>query len=114
MQRCSIGGCFRQPIEDAHIKSRGSGGSKEPHNIIKLCSFHHRISPRSFHNIGIWSFANLHNLIDRFNRALDLEREIQAEKYKAKVFKAKNKPRKICPTCKRNWSRGILKGDHHE
>jgi hypothetical protein len=113
MMKCDIGGCFRQPVEKAHIKSKGSGGSNKKHNIIHLCSFHHRTGPNAFHNIGVWSFAKLFDLVERFEEAYDVESEIVTEKkdkqFKKYVARQKKKAKRICPTCKRVWSKGVIK-----
>lgn len=109
MKRCEIGGCYEQPVEKAHIKSKGAGGSNEKHNIINLCYWHHRKAPDSFHNIGVWSFAELHNLTDRFKMAFELENKLQSQRYNKKALQFRNKLKRICPTCKRSWSKGIIK-----
>ena len=33
--------CARIPADPAHIKSRGSGGGDDHHNVIPLCRAHH-------------------------------------------------------------------------
>lgn len=40
--------------EKHHLKSVGSGGTDEPHNIMNLCRLHHQ----EFHRIGFTTFAN--------------------------------------------------------
>ncbi len=40
MDCCVI--CGRLQVDSAHIKSRGSGGSMEPNNLLPLCRLHHQ------------------------------------------------------------------------
>ena len=111
MKRCEIGGCYRQPIESCHIKSDGSGGSNRKHNKINLCSYHHRTAKDSFHNIGVWSFAKLHGLTDKFEVAFDKEAaidKIRRERNQKSLNRRKEKSKRICPTCKRRWSKGVI------
>lgn len=48
--------CFHTPCENAHIKSRGAGGTYL--DIIPLCPKHHH----EFHQIGINSFQKKYNI----------------------------------------------------
>ena len=113
MMKCEIGGCYKQPVEKAHIYSKGGGGSKRKHNIINLCVDHHRLDPKSFHRMGVWSFADLHGLRERFEEAFRIEREIEQEKQTKMFMKARAKQqvdrKKFCPTCKRRWTKGVTK-----
>jgi hypothetical protein len=45
--RCRVPGCTHSTFVDVHhIRPRAEGGSHEPHNLITLCSAHHRASHR--------------------------------------------------------------------
>lgn len=114
MLKCEIGGCFRQPVEKAHINSKGSGGSKKPHNIIDLCVYHHRLSQYSLdHNKGVWWFADHFGLRERFERAFEAEREIERGKRDIRITKFKQRQaesrKRYCPTCKRRWGKGEIR-----
>jgi hypothetical protein len=45
--------CGIQPTDIAHVKTRGSGGSDETHNLMALCRMHHSAQ----HQMGIVTFA---------------------------------------------------------
>ena len=113
MDKCEIGGCYRTPVEKAHIYSKGGGGSRKPHNIINLCVEHHRGDGKSMHQMGVWAFAKLHGLTERFQKAYEIEQQIEREKrlkYYAKVrAKQAENRKKYCPTCKRQWNRGVTR-----
>lgn len=51
---CAV--CGRVPSENAHTKSRATGGTYQ--DIIPLCHKHHRES----HDIGLTTFATKYNL----------------------------------------------------
>jgi len=53
---CSVSGCVNRDIVNAHLISRGSGGSYE--DIIPLCNFHHNEE----HSIGTKSFLTKYGL----------------------------------------------------
>jgi len=115
MLKCEIGGCYRTPVEKAHIYSKGAGGSIKPHNRIDLCVFHHRSGPKSLHVIGTKAFGQLHGLTDRFEKAYEIERQAEQEKrkvgyQKARVRQEENR-KKFCPTCRRRWSKGVTIGE---
>ncbi len=114
MLRCEIGGCYRQPVEKAHIKSKGSGGSSKPHNIILLCVYHHRLGPYSLdHNKGWEWFADHFGLRERFEAAFAAEREIDRGKRENRITKFKLRQaisrKRYCPTCNRRWSKGEIR-----
>jgi len=113
MKKCEVGGCFNQPVEKAHIKSRGAGGSNGSHNIINLCVDHHRRGNQAFHLIGVWSFAKLFGFTERFENAYDIESGLTRTKKTNQISRAKVKREKratrICPTCRRVWTRGVIK-----
>jgi predicted restriction endonuclease len=44
--------CHRTDVDRCHIKTKGSGGSDEPFNIMSLCRLHHALQ----HQIGIVTF----------------------------------------------------------
>jgi len=117
MIKCEVGGCFNQPVEKAHIRSRGAGGSNKPHNIVHLCTYHHRRGDKSFHIMGIWSFAKLFGFTERFETAYDLEAGLTRTKKVKTLSRAKEKrekkPTRICPHCRRIWSKGVIKGDQY-
>ena len=50
--RCLV--CNKSPVDVAHIKTRGSGGSDEEWNLMPLCREHHTEQ----HKIGIVTFTN--------------------------------------------------------
>lgn len=50
--RCLV--CKRSPVDQAHIKTKKTGGPNEPFNLMPLC----RICHRKQHDIGIISFMN--------------------------------------------------------
>jgi hypothetical protein len=55
---CAITGClYRQEIECAHVKTRGSGGDDRK-NCLPLCVRHHRFQ----HDIGIKSFQEFYHI----------------------------------------------------
>ncbi len=61
------------PIEAAHVRSRGAGGTRR--DLVPLCSKHHREQ----HDTGIKTFAarhgiDLHAAADRLARELDERR----------------------------------------
>ena len=112
-----MGGCFRTPVEKAHILSKGAGGTAKPHNIIRLCVGHHRLNPDSFHNAGVWSFADKFGFRERFENAYRIERELVAQKRARNWQKVRTRQahrrRLICPTCRRRWSgRGTIEVAH--
>lgn len=45
--------CKSQKVDKAHIKTRGSGGSSEPWNLIDLCRQHHQLQ----HSIGFFNLC---------------------------------------------------------
>lgn len=53
---CCVPGCWGQPIEAAHAKSRGAGGTRE--HLVALCSAHHRES----HDLGARSWGSKYGL----------------------------------------------------
>lgn len=61
---CQCCGCWSEMIDRAHIKSKGSGGSNEPNNILLLC----RLCHRNQHDHGwkrmIDEYPNLGTLLD--------------------------------------------------
>jgi hypothetical protein len=115
MLRCEIGGCYKTPVEGAHIKGRGAGGTNKKHNKIRLCVFHHRLDDNSLHRIGTWAFAKLHGLTERFELAYEIERKLEQEKREKNFKKIRGRQagnrKKYCPTCKRRWSKGVIKGE---
>ena len=112
MLRCEVPGCFNQPVEKAHIKSRGVGGSNKPHNIINLCVDHHRRGNKAFHLLGVWSFAKLFGFTERFEAAYDAEIGIVKTKRIKQFTKTKEREniraKRVCPHCKRAWSKGVI------
>ena len=48
---CSVPGCYSNPCDNAHIRSRGAGGTYR--DIIPLCRYHHVEQ----HTAGIKTFA---------------------------------------------------------
>ena len=52
--RCLI--CFRLPSENAHVKSKGAGGTYK--DIVPLCHRHHREQ----HQIGIATFSQKYDV----------------------------------------------------
>lgn len=55
MLRCMACGAF-PPNDVHHIKTRGSGGSNEAHNLIPLCRYCHT----AWHTMGAKSFIKKH------------------------------------------------------
>jgi len=53
-QPCEV--CGERPSENAHVRSRGAGGTHE--DVVPLCAPHHRQQ----HDIGIRSFSELHHI----------------------------------------------------
>jgi hypothetical protein len=45
--------CGSPFVDKAHVKTRGSGGTNEDHNLMLLCRLHHSEQ----HQIGIATFA---------------------------------------------------------
>lgn len=45
-----------QRADPHEIVTRGSGGKREPDNVIYLCPDHHTMGPDAFHRIGRESF----------------------------------------------------------
>ena len=109
MLKCEIGGCYSRPVEKAHIKSKGSGGSNKPHNIICLCIEHHRTGPFALdHNKGPWWFADHFGLRERFEQVFEKERELQRSRLHDRLTRQRQRSRKrYCPTCRRRWSKGV-------
>jgi hypothetical protein len=54
MRYCAICG---RPAHPHEIVTRGSGGPREPWNVIDLCDDHHTLGADSFHRLGRYSFA---------------------------------------------------------
>jgi len=111
VRKCEIAGCYEKPIEKAHIRSKGGGATTGKHNIINLCVGHHRLYPDSFHSIGVWSFAKKFGFEERFKQAYAIEAELEQARRKDTIGKwqsRKKKGKRICPHCKRSWSKGIL------
>jgi hypothetical protein len=52
---CEICGQRGDPHE---IITRGSGGKREPDNVIYLCPTHHTLGPDAFHRVGRATFAD--------------------------------------------------------
>jgi hypothetical protein len=52
---CEVYGC-NQRASQHEIVTRGSGGKREPINVIWLCDDHHVLGPDAFHRIGRESF----------------------------------------------------------
>ena len=46
------------PNEAHHVLTRGAGGGDDWWNLIPLCSDHHTLGPKAWHNIGPISFLN--------------------------------------------------------
>jgi len=111
IKKCEVSGCFNQPVEKAHIKSRGAGGSTKKHNRILLCTEHHRRGNKSFHFMGVWSFAKLFGFTERFEAAYDLEAGIQKAKRASTIKKVKAtqniRAKRFCPMCRRALPRGV-------
>lgn len=42
-----------------HVKSKGSGGSDEPHNLMVLCSYTHAL----IHLKGLWKVSQDHEMV---------------------------------------------------
>lgn len=55
-QECVIPGCFDRPVEAAHTKSRGAGGTSA--DLVSLCVGHHRES----HDFGQKTFCHKYGL----------------------------------------------------
>lgn len=55
-QDCVVPGCFDLPVEAAHAKSHGSGGTSE--HLCSLCAPHHREQ----HDLGIRTFQGKHGI----------------------------------------------------
>lgn len=53
-QPCIV--CGERPSENAHVKSRGAGGTKE--DVVPMCRYHHQQQ----HDIGVQSFSELHHI----------------------------------------------------
>jgi len=117
MMKCEIGGCYRTPVEKAHIWSKGAGGSIKPHNRINLCVYHHRTGDKSIHNIGTKAFGELHGLTERFQKAYETEWALERERRKLGYQKIRTKQavdrKRYCPTCHRRWSKGVIKGEEN-
>lgn len=110
MRKCSVGGCYRTPIERAHIKPKGAGGSNLKHNLIDLCRWHHRESPDcQEHNRQ--EFARKYGFMELFNNAFEIERQIEQNK-RFKIIARQKKAlaeRKRCPHCNRFLPKGFKK-----
>lgn len=52
---CEVIDC-NQTASPHEIVTRGSGGKREPDNVIWLCDDHHTMGPDAFHRIGRESF----------------------------------------------------------
>ena len=49
MHRCEIPGCIHEGCHSHHIVFRSQGGPDIPMNLIRLCPYHHNMSPESVH-----------------------------------------------------------------
>lgn len=69
---CAVWNCQHEgyPIEPAHVKSRGAGGTSV--DLVPICSVHHNEQ----HAVGISTFENRHD-IDLSELAAQLETEWQ-------------------------------------
>jgi hypothetical protein len=51
--------CGNPKFDNAHIKSRGSGGTNDYWNILRLCRHHHRLQ----HSYGWRRFSGMYPVI---------------------------------------------------
>lgn len=68
---CVIPGCWQTPVEAAHVKSRGAGGTSA--HMVPLCALHHAEQ----HAIGIRTFGEAKYGLDLLAIAAKLEAEWQ-------------------------------------
>jgi hypothetical protein len=47
---CCVPGCVRRPSQNAHVRSKGAGGTWR--DVVPLCAYHHAIQ----HRMGILTF----------------------------------------------------------
>lgn len=49
MRRCEISGCIHEGCHSHHIVFRSQGGPDITMNLIRLCPYHHNMSPEGVH-----------------------------------------------------------------
>lgn len=49
MRRCEISGCIHEGCHSHHIVFRSQGGPDIAMNLIRLCPYHHNMSPEGVH-----------------------------------------------------------------
>lgn len=49
MIKCEIPGCIREGCHSHHIVFRSQGGPDIAMNLIRLCPYHHNMSPEGVH-----------------------------------------------------------------
>lgn len=49
MIKCEIPGCIREGCHSHHIEFRSQGGPDIAMNLIRLCPYHHNMSPEGVH-----------------------------------------------------------------
>src|ERR1700719_1407848 len=78
-QPCVVCGATRG-IEASHTGPHGLGQKSPDSSAIPLCAKHHRTGKDSYHKLGPWKFAALHNLdIPEIVRRLNLKPVIKVE-----------------------------------
>jgi len=93
---CGFPGCTSiHALEVHHMIPRGRGGNSQHHNLVYLCSNHHRFNSDSVHNSNDSLVLIQQLYIKNYELCyIDRNERIENKKHRSKINKAVNEKRK--------------------